>query len=172
MIRTIKTSTYLIILAFLFTIYACKKENTTIERTADMEAAELQDILAKLIDKGYDIDTTANGVYYVVDEEGTGPTVKTGDTCYVEYIGYLPNGNYFATSGNDSEDGILDFVYPSENMIPGFNEGLTVMNKGSQIEMIIPSSMAFGATGRYNVPPYTTVIITTKLDDLKPSATE
>jgi FKBP-type peptidyl-prolyl cis-trans isomerase len=172
MIRTIKTSTYFFILSLLFVIYSCTEENNVVERTADMEAAELQDILAKLTDSGYDIDTTASGIYYVVDEEGTGPTVKTGDTCYVEYAGYLPNGDLFATSGNDSEDGIIDFVYPYENIISGFNEGLTVMNKGSQIEMIIPSSKAYGETGTLYVPPYTTVIVIAKLNDLKPSQVE
>jgi FKBP-type peptidyl-prolyl cis-trans isomerase FkpA len=172
MIKTIKTISYLIILSFLFTIYSCIQGENVLERTAEMEAAEMQNILTKLIDKGYDIDTTANGVYYVIDEEGTGPTVKTGDTCYVEYVGYLPDGNIFESSGDYYQDGIMEFIFPNENMIAGFNDGLTVMNKGAKIEMIIPSSKAFGSVGTSFVPPYTTVIIVTQLDDLKPAPVE
>jgi len=172
MIKTIKTIAYLIISLFVLTIYSCVPENNTIERTPELEAAELQNILTKLVNNGYDIDTTANGVYYIMREIGNGPTVKTGDTCFVEYAGSLPDGSIFTSSGNDSDNGIVEFVYPDEDMIPGFEEGLTVMNKGSKVDMIIPSSMAYGELGTLYVPPYTTVIITTKLDDLKPAPVE
>ena len=172
MLKTIKTIFNLFVLSLLFTANSCITGENIPERTAEMEAAEMQDILTKLVDKGYNIDTTANGIYYVVDDEGSGPTVKTGDTCYVEYVGYLPGGNIFESSGDYYQDGIMEFVYPNENMIAGFNDGLAVMNKGAKIEMIIPSSKAFGPAGTSFVPPYTTVIIATKLDDLKPAPVE
>jgi len=174
MIKTIKTYSYLAILSVIFVVYSCIDKSKQVERTPEMEAAELQDMLTKLIDQGKDIDTTANGVYYVVDNSGYGPTVKTGDTCSVEYVGYLPDGSLFATSGNDypNTGGIMKFEYPTEGMIPGFNEGLTVMNKSAKIEMIIPSSLAFGELGSLTVPPYTTVILVTTLDDLKPVSSQ
>jgi len=38
--------------------------------------------------------------------------------------------------------------------------------------MIIPSSLAFGELGSLTVPPYTTVILVTTLDDLKPVSSQ
>jgi len=173
MIKTIKTLTLLSIASVLFWATSClPNSENVLDRTPEMEAAELQDILNKLVDQGYDVDTTANGVYYVVDKEGSGPTVKTGDTCYVEYAGFLPDGNLFESSGDYYQDGIMEFEYPNDKMLPGFTDGLTVMNKGAKVEMIIPSSKAYGPKGTLVVPPYTTVIIVTTLDDLKPAPVE
>jgi FKBP-type peptidyl-prolyl cis-trans isomerase len=55
-------------------------------------------------------------------------------------------------------------------MIPGWEDGLQVMNKDSRVQFIIPSELAYGSEGvGAKIPPYQTLIFVIKLFDIKPS---
>jgi FKBP-type peptidyl-prolyl cis-trans isomerase len=40
-------------------------------------------------------------------------------------------------------------------LITGFNEAISMMNKGADIDFIMPSKLAYGSTGAYEIEPYT-----------------
>jgi FKBP-type peptidyl-prolyl cis-trans isomerase FkpA len=42
------------------------------------------------------------------------------------------------------------------------------MNKGTNIDIIIPSSLAYGAAGTIDIPPYMPLLFSMKMKDLKP----
>jgi len=42
------------------------------------------------------------------------------------------------------------------------------MNKGAALDLIIPSEFAYGETGSGLIEPYTTILFTLKMHDLKP----
>jgi FKBP-type peptidyl-prolyl cis-trans isomerase FkpA len=121
-----------------------------------------------LVKKGHNIDTTATGVYYVVMDAGTGPLAKAKDTLTVGYAGYFIDNVMFDSSQIHFPDGKMTFVLESQPMIPGWDEGMKVMNKGSRVQFIIPSEKAYGKDGYGSVPPYQTLIFVVKLYDLKP----
>jgi len=137
-------------------------------RTPELEESELNEALQKLVAEGYDIDTTNLGIYYIVNEEGEGPLAKAGDTLSLEYTGYFFGGQVFDASAYHYEDSIWKFVFKEMNLIPGFEDGISIMNKGAGIEMIIPSQYAYGAYGYGPVGPYTTILFSAKLHDLEP----
>ncbi len=126
--------------------------------------------LDSLIAKGHDVDTTQNGVYYVVIEEGEGDFVKAGDTITVGYAGYYVDGVMFDSSEIHFADGKMEFVLEGAEtrMIPGWEEGLKVMNKDARVQFIIPSNLAYGSKGSGAIPPYQTLIFVVKLYDIKP----
>ncbi len=166
MFKTIKTVA--ILFAFIFSITSCLTTGDDPDpRTPEMEQAEINQFLKNLEENGVDIDTTDLGVYYIINEAGTGPFPAEGDTCYMEYTGYFLDGSVFDTSHDHFPNGIWQFNYLEVALIPGFDDGIALLNKGAEIDMIIPSNLAYGE-GTSGIPPYTTLLFATKMHDLKP----
>ena len=164
-----KIAFYIMAIGLVFTL-SCINGGETEERTFDDELAELDSMLQKLIDSGYDIDTTNIGVYYIIKEEGEGPFPKPGETCVIDLQGFFPNGNKFIDSKDYYTNGRWKFLYGQRqwHMTPGLESGIGQMNEGAKIEMIIPSNLAFGEKGTKTIPPYTTLIYKSKMHELNP----
>lgn len=138
-------------------------------RTEEMEMEEIAEIIYEWQEDGFDVDETNLGVYYIVREKGEGSYPQEGDTCFIDYLGYLSNGNLFETSKQyHPPNGIWQFTYRPEDVIPGLVNGIGRMNKGAKIEMVIPSDLAYGSSGTNLIPPYTPLIYVTKMHDLRP----
>lgn len=167
MFNSIKVNISIVSFLSIFLLVSCLTDEEKAERTYEMEMAEVSELLAHLEAEGYDIDTTDLGVYYIVDEEGTGPNPMEGDTVSVEYTGAFLDGNIFVSSHNHTIDGKWSFVYLEEKLITGFIDALSVMNKGAEIDAIVPSSLGYGPQGTGAIPPYTSLIFSIKLHDLK-----
>ncbi len=162
---------FLGILSILFTSSCIDNvDDNPSSRNPEKEMRELNAALATLIADGWDIDTTEMGIYYIVHEEGEGPMVSEGDSLSLEYKGYLLGGLVFDATSFHYEDRIWNFVFKSSELIPGFADGLSVMNKGATIDMIIPSQYAYGEKGQGLIEPFTTLFFTAKLHDLKPAS--
>ncbi|MCK4982293.1 MAG: FKBP-type peptidyl-prolyl cis-trans isomerase [Victivallaceae bacterium] len=173
MFKTIKTISFIIAISLAFTTISCLDpvEELT-PRTPEMEAVELNEVLDKLEADGYDIDTTDLGIYYIMYEAGPDslPQAQAGDTCFLEYTGYLLDGTIFDASAYYYDDAIWEFIYKENNLISGFDDGIALMNKGAKIDMIIPSELAYGVYGQGNIQPYTTLMFSAIMHDLKPKA--
>ena len=163
-IRTIIVS---LIALTAITLTSCLKTTEEEEReprTKALEQAEREALLTAMIDDDLDVDTTALGVYYVIREEGEGPVIAPGATITIAYNGYHINGGGMFDSSQSWE-----FVYPLENLIEGFNDGLSIMKKDMIAEFIIPSHLAYGI---YGSPPvidsYETLLFAIKVIKVKP----
>ncbi len=137
--------------------------------TYEQEQAILKSYIDTLIANDRDVDTTDLGVYYVVLEEGVGETAKTGDTLTVGYSGYFVDGTLFDSSKNINNEGTYEFILGVPNFISGWNDALRIMNKGSKMQFVIPSDLAYGSRGQGTIPPYTTLVFVIKMVDIKPS---
>ncbi|HKL34308.1 MAG TPA: FKBP-type peptidyl-prolyl cis-trans isomerase [Tangfeifania sp.] len=162
-----KIAFYIVALGLVFNL-SCINGEETEERTFDDELAELDSMLNKLTEAGYDIDTTSIGVYYIVKEEGEGPFPQPGDTCFIDYLGYFADGTLFDRSEDYHTNGIWKFLYGEPDMIPGLKSGIGRMNEGAEIEMFILSNLAYGESGTRNIPPFTTLIYLSKMHELNP----
>lgn len=89
------------------------------------------------------VKTTASGLQYEVLKEGTGAKPTASDTVKVDYVGTLVNGNKFDSSIDRGEPA----VFPLENVIPGWTEGIQLMAVGSKYKLYIPSALAYGEEG-------------------------
>jgi len=167
MIKSLKIIVFLAIIALIIVTQSCLPDNETEVRTEDTELQEISQTIEKLETAGYDVDTTATGLYYIIHTQGTGPFPQEGDTCYVEYAAYFINGVLLDASQERFTDGIWEMEYLQQPLIEGFNEGLGMMNKGTEADFIIPSKLAYGPYGATGVPEYTPLIFSLKLHDLK-----
>lgn len=170
MTKTFRKIAFAIILFFPITFISCLNTDEGPVRTAATEQAELDEVIANLITKGYNVDTTALGSYYVTNKTGTGEYPKAGDTLRIIYTGFFLNGAIFDASylSQTNTDSIWEFVYKSEALIIGFDEALSLLNKGAAADFIIPSKLAYGAYGSYEIPPYSPLGFSLKMKNISP----
>jgi len=103
---------------------------------------------------------TESGLQYMVLEQGDGPRPSATDTVIVHYEGMLADGTVFDSSVLRGSPEII----PLEMVIPGWTEGIQLMNVGSRFRLYIPSRLAYGARGAGQViPPFATLIFTIEL---------
>ena len=86
-------------------------------------------------------ETTASGIQFRTVEEGSGDKIKAVDGVLIEYEGRLEDGTVFDSSGGRGPVPLL-----AGQVIPGFAEALTRMQKGGRYKIRIPSRLAYGAT--------------------------
>jgi FKBP-type peptidyl-prolyl cis-trans isomerase FkpA len=158
----------LLSLIFVLPIFisSCIKVDTK-EYTAESEQTDLNSYIVNLTNKGYNVDTTALGVFYIRMKEGTGDYPLAGDTLSVKYAGYLIDGTVFDTSFFSSADSSWTYVYKSQNLLPAWDEITGKMNTGCKMQFIIPSSLAYGPTGSGSIPPYSPLVFVAIMDKIK-----
>lgn len=107
------------------------------------------------------VKTTKSGLQYEVISEGTGPKPKSTDVVKVDYIGTLLNGDEFDSSIKRGEPA----KFPLNGVIPGWTEGLQLMNVGSKYKFYIPGNLAYGAQGQpqAGIGPNATLIFEVEL---------
>jgi len=157
------------IILLLLIAFSCTKDKDdepVEDRTFEMELQELEAFIKELETTGLDVEMTDLGVYYVMYEEGTGPYPSAGDTCYLEYLAFHPDGTEFDATRDYAND-VWEFIYLYQDLPTGLNDGLALMNEGTFMDIIIPSHLAFGSEGTKQVPPYTTVIYRSTMHEIK-----
>lgn len=106
------------------------------------------------------VKTTASGLQYVVEKEGTGAQPTAQDEVTVHYTGKLLNGQVFDSSVNRGEPA----TFPLNRVIPGWTEGVQLMKEGAKYTFFIPSDLAYGPQGVPGaIPPHSTLIFDVEL---------
>ena len=77
---------------------------------------------------------------------GTGKEAHIGDTVKVLYTGTLMNGRKF-DSTHDRGDEPAEFKLEAGSVIQGWVDGVKGMKVGGKRNLVIPSSMGYGAAG-------------------------
>ncbi len=94
--------------------------------------------------------TTESGIAYTIIREGEGPVPQEGDRVSVHYTGRLSDGSVFDTSYDTEEP--VQFIIGSDELIPGWEEGIMLLPEGSKASFVIPPSLAYGEEGYGPVP--------------------
>jgi len=102
---------------------------------------------------------TASGLQYEVVVAGSGSKPGYTDVVKVHYEGRLPDGTIFDSSY--MRDTPLEL--PLNAVIPGWTEGLQLMNTGGKYIFYIPSELAYGSSGTGGIPPYSPLIFEVEL---------
>jgi FKBP-type peptidyl-prolyl cis-trans isomerase len=104
--------------------------------------------------------STESGLQYEVIAEGDGERPSENDTVMVHYEGALTDGTVFDSSYERDEPA----EFPLNQVIPGWAEGLLLMNTGSTYRFYIPSELAYGDRGVGQIiPPYSTLVFKVEL---------
>ena len=91
------------------------------------------------------LQTTDSGLKYIIHEEGTGAQAAAGNTVSVHYYGVLTDGTMFDNSFERGSP--IAFPLGQGRVIPGWDEGIALLKKGSKATLFIPYQLAYGETG-------------------------
>ena len=95
--------------------------------------------------------TTASGLQYTDDQQGTGTAAKAGDTVEVHYTGTLKDGTKFDSSRDRGRP--FSFHLGAGRVIKGWDEGVAGMKVGGKRTLVIPANLGYGARGVPNLIP-------------------
>jgi len=125
--------------------------------------AEGQKFLAENAKKP-NVKTTASGLQYEVLTEGKGPKPKPTDSVSAHYKGMLLDGKTF----DSSSDGGQPATFQLNQVVPGWQEGLTLMPVGSKYRFWLPSKLGYGENGTPGGPigPNATLVFEVELLDI------
>jgi FKBP-type peptidyl-prolyl cis-trans isomerase FkpA len=107
-----------------------------------------------------------SGLRYIIQEEGTGPNPRPGDSVIVNYTGMLLDGTVFESSRQLGKP--YSFPFGQGVVIKGWDEGIALMNKGSKYIFYIPSPLAYGDRGMSAfIKPNSILVFEIELMDIK-----
>lgn len=93
-----------------------------------------------------DVKVTPSGLGYKVVKQGTGAKIAADGNADVIYTGRLIDGTQFDSSNGQPVN------FNVAQVVPGFSEGLQLMNPGSKYILYIPSDLGYGDNGNPAVP--------------------
>ncbi len=106
-----------------------------------------------------DVDSiTTNGIYYFETNAGNGEQLEIGMDIKIICTEQILN--------NDQFYGICDtceLTLGSDSFVPGFVEGLQLMNKGGKANFIIPYNNGYGNTQNGDIPAFSTLFYTVEI---------
>lgn len=128
---------YLSIILALFLFVSCSEDEKTFEFQTET------DITQYISDNNLNAEKTNSGLYYVIDNEGSGATPTENSIVNIEYKAYFLDGTIFG----ESESEIIDL----SEVIEGFKEGIQLFKEGGNGTLIIPSNLGYGAAGNGSI---------------------
>jgi FKBP-type peptidyl-prolyl cis-trans isomerase FkpA len=114
-------------------------------------------------DNNIDAEVTEEGVYYMIETEGTGDRPLSNSTVTVNYEGYLLDGSIFDSSferGTPSTFGLWQ-------VIQGWQIGIPLFKEGGEGYLYIPSELAYGGSARPGIPSNSVLIFKIELIDVE-----
>ena len=156
---------------------AMADRNAALEK---IKAAEASDAAKYIADNKLVVTTTPSGLKYLITQPSLKRKPLKGDTLLVNYAGRTLDGHLFDTSiesvakaGGLQQPGRtyepIQVVAGAGGVIPGWEEGLLLLNEGAKATFIIPSALGYGAQGQGDIKPYSTMVFDIELVKVKPT---
>ncbi len=89
------------------------------------------------------VQKSAGGVWYRVITTGEGEAPNRRDQFLLNFEGRLPDGKVFVSSYKSGEPETFSY----DSIISGWQEVLPLMKPGSEVEVVVPPELGYGAQG-------------------------
>jgi FKBP-type peptidyl-prolyl cis-trans isomerase FkpA len=150
----------LVIICSIAILASCDDDDDvrlTYEEQLKVDIEKIENYLSR---KGLTADSTETGLFYIIDEEGTGSRPTVDSLVSVRYVGKFLETEEVFDSGT-TED------YPLGGFIYGWREGIALFKEGGSGTLYIPSSLGYGAIDYYAIPANSVLIFEVELLDVK-----
>jgi FKBP-type peptidyl-prolyl cis-trans isomerase FkpA len=132
---------------------------------AEAQSVEKEQMQEYIEENNITAQPTETGMYYVEHKKGSGPKPQEGDKVKVHYTGMLLDGTKFDSSVDRGQP--FEFTLGVGQVIRGWDEGIAMMNVGSEATFILPSHMAYGERGAgSDIPPFAPLVFEVELLDV------
>jgi FKBP-type peptidyl-prolyl cis-trans isomerase FkpA len=147
----------LTLFAFVFTLFiSCSKD-----KEIDYVTKNNQEIIAYLSKNNLKANKSDSGLYYVINDLGTGAKPTQTSNVTVAYKGYYSNGTVFDKS---SAEGIS---FGLQNVIKGWTEGIGYFKEGGSGILLVPAHLGYGNNDYHTIPGGSVLIFDVKLLSVK-----
>ncbi|MBF4473129.1 FKBP-type peptidyl-prolyl cis-trans isomerase [Flavobacterium sp. HJJ] len=133
----------LAIIAVLF--ISCTNNDNELPAAIDYTAQNEAEIKAYIADNKLDAKRSDSGLYYVINEAGTGKQPTSTSTVKVTYKGYFTNKIIF----DQNNTGIS---FNLQQVIKGWTEGLTYFKEGGSGILLVPAHLGYGSYNYNGIP--------------------
>ncbi len=142
---------------YLLLLFACNNNDKQPDYVAENEI-EITEYIAK-----HDLDAkkSSTGLYYVIEEQGTGAQPTSSSTVTVAYKGYFTNGKVFDKS---EAEGIS---FGLNQVIKGWTEGITYFKEGGSGMLLVPAHLGYGNYDYQSIPGGSVLIFDVELIEVK-----
>ena len=141
---------YLTLFLSLFILISCSKDDDNFE--AQTEA----DIIQYIEDNNLNAIRSNSGLYYVINNEGSGARPASNSNVTVAYKGYLLDGTVFDQNSSGLSIGL-------NQVISGWTEGIQLFKEGGEGVLLIPSNLGYGNNGSGSIPGGAILVFDIKL---------
>lgn len=133
-------------------------------QAAGRENIEKGEKFMKEISNNKSVYTTKSGLKYRKIKEGNGKKPKATDRVKVHYTGKLIDGTTFDSSVDRGQP----ITFGLGDVIPGWTEGLQLMDEGSKYMLYIPYNLGYGMRDMGNIPAGSTLVFEVELLEINP----
>jgi FKBP-type peptidyl-prolyl cis-trans isomerase len=142
-----------ILFALALTLFiSCSKE-----KEVDYVAKNEQEIIAYIAKNNLTAQKSNSGLYYIINEPGTGEQPTQNSNVTVAYKGYFTNGTVFDES---TSEGIS---FGLQQVIKGWTEGIPYFKEGGSGVLLVPAHLGYGNNDYSSIPGGSVLIFEVKL---------
>ena len=120
-------------------------------------ASEIQAVQAYLSANSITATQHCSGMFYTIDQPGTGAAPTICNTIIANYEGRLTNGTVFDKTTT------TPLTVGLSQLITGFKNGLPLIKAGGKITLYIPPSLGYGSTQQGSIPANSILIFSVDL---------
>ncbi len=135
-------------------IVGCIPDPISAEEQLGMDTKKIK---AYLADNNLVAESTASGLHYIIEEEGTGGHPNLNSEVTVNYKGYLLNGKVF------DQTNTTPVTFPLKNLILGWQQGIPLLQKGGKGKFFLPSGLGYGRQATGSIPANSVLIFEIEL---------
>ncbi|MDN3674221.1 FKBP-type peptidyl-prolyl cis-trans isomerase [Flavobacterium branchiarum] len=144
------------LLALTLFVSCAKKKTETADASIDYVAKNEQDIKDYITKNKLDAHRSESGLYYVINEPGTGTQPTASSNVTVAYKGSFIDGKVF----DESSEGIS---FGLNQVIKGWTEGIPYFKTGGTGILLVPAHLGYGNNDYSSIPGGSVLIFDIKL---------
>ncbi|MBK6826084.1 MAG: FKBP-type peptidyl-prolyl cis-trans isomerase [Chitinophagaceae bacterium] len=146
------------VISVAIALSGCVKNTSCKAKTVDSEDAEMLSYASSI---GMTPTRHSSGMYYQILNQGSGPAPTYSSVLYVRYTGKLLNGSIFDSATT------TPISFNLGGVIMGWQIGLSLLQKGGVIRLIIPSSLGYGCRENGPIPGNSILYFDVELVDVQ-----
>ncbi|MBT5289389.1 MAG: peptidylprolyl isomerase [Flavobacterium sp.] len=143
---------YLYLFTLVLVFISCSDKTDT-----SFEPETEQDIIQYIEDNNLNATRSNSGLYYVINNEGSGVRPTSTSNVTVDYKGYFLDGVVFDESNSNG------ISFRLNEVIQGWTEGITYFREGGNGILLVPYNLGYGESGRGSIPGGSVLIFDIRL---------